>query len=366
MPWLGAQVYAIRHFSILLWSPYEWFGQSLVGQVQPGVTSPFTFLLALAPLHNGQIQIYYVHVWYVLIHCAAGLFAYWFFADLGCAAGPAVLGAIFYATGGFCGNTEWPQHLAPAIWAPLVFLFLLRSLRGRAPFRNAAWAGAALGMSWLCGHHAPSMSLTYAVAAVGVAALFRRGARAQAALRLAVVFGVMALVAAVQVAARRRVRQAGQAVDGDWSAHLERQSGIPGARRQRPGPHRSAARGDAGRQRFAVRPVHGNGGAQPGRHRGLELVPPARGADVPAAGRRRVAVHIVQVRSSIWNPVRAGADGREIARADRHPFALSFRRGVAGGAGRQRPGFRRRRAVPRDREGAASGSAASPSDSSRW
>ncbi|MGB7758640.1 MAG: YfhO family protein, partial [Bryobacteraceae bacterium] len=123
MPWLGAQVNAIRHWSVLLWTPYEWFGQSLIGQVQPGVTSPFTFLLALAPLHDGQIQIYYVHLWYVLIHCAAGLFAYWFFADLGCTAGPAVLGAIFYATGGFCGNTEWPQHLAPAIWAPLVFLF---------------------------------------------------------------------------------------------------------------------------------------------------------------------------------------------------------------------------------------------------
>jgi hypothetical protein len=198
MPWLGAQVYSIRHWSILLWSPYEWFGQSLIGQVQPGVTSPFTFLLALAPLHNGQIQVFYVDLWFVLIHCAAGLFAYWFFADLGCAAGPAVLGAIFYATGGFCGNTEWPQHLAPAIWAPLVFLFLLRSLRGRAPLRNAAWAGAALGMSWLCGHHAPSLALTYAVAGVSVAAFFRRGARKQAALRLAVLFGVLALVAAVQ------------------------------------------------------------------------------------------------------------------------------------------------------------------------
>jgi hypothetical protein len=109
-----------------------------------------------------------------------------------------VLGAIFYATGGFCGNTEWPQHLAPAIWAPLVFLFLLRSLRGRAPIKNAAWAGAALGMSWLCGHHAPSLALTYAVAGVGAVALFRRGARAQVALRLAVLFAVMALVAAVQ------------------------------------------------------------------------------------------------------------------------------------------------------------------------
>ena len=198
MPWLGAQVYSIRHWSILLWCPYEWFGQSLIGQVQPGVTSPFNYLLALAPLHNGQIQVFYVDLWFVLIHCAAGLFAYWLFIDLGCTAGPAVLGAIFYATGGYCGNTEWPQHLAPAIWAPLVFLFLLRSLRGRAPLRNAAWAGAALGVSWLCGHHAPSLALTYAVAGVGAAALIRPGARKQAALRLAVLFGVMALVSAVQ------------------------------------------------------------------------------------------------------------------------------------------------------------------------
>jgi hypothetical protein len=79
-----------------------------------------------------------------------------------------------------------------------VFLFLLRSLRGRAPLKNAAWAGAALGGSWLCGHHAPSLALTYAVAGVGASALFRRGTRLQIALRLAVLFGVMALVAAVQ------------------------------------------------------------------------------------------------------------------------------------------------------------------------
>ena len=198
MPWLGAQVAAIRHWSVLLWTPYEWFGQSLIGQVQPGVTSPFNCLLALAPLHDGQIQTFYVHLWFVAIHCVAGLFAYWLFVDLDCARGPAVLGGIFYATGGFCGNTEWPQQLAPAIWAPLVFLFLLRSLRGRAPFKSAAWAGVALGASWLCGHHAMSLALTYAVAGVGVAALFRAGTRRQVALRLAVLFGVMALVSAVQ------------------------------------------------------------------------------------------------------------------------------------------------------------------------
>jgi len=198
MPWLQTQVWAIRHWFVMLWDPYEWMGQSLIGQVQPGVTSPFTFLLALAPLHHGQIQIFYVHLWFVLIHCLAALFAYWFLRDQGCSAGAAVLGGIFYATAGFCGNTEWPQHLAAGIWAPLVFLFLLRSLRGRTPLKSAAWAGVALGLAWLSGHHAPALAITLAVAGVGIAALVRSRFHRRTVLRLAVVFAVMAMIAAVQ------------------------------------------------------------------------------------------------------------------------------------------------------------------------
>ena len=198
MPWLQAQVFAIRHWYVLLWDPYEWFGQSLIGQVQPGVASPFTFLLALAPVRDGLIQLPWVHLWFVLIHCAAGLFAYWFFIDLECSAAAAVIGAIFYATAGFCGNTEWPQHLASGIWAPLVFLFLLRTLRWRAPLKSAAWAGVALGLSWLSGHHAPPLALTLAAAGVGLVELVRSRFRRDLAVRLTIVFGVMVLVSGVQ------------------------------------------------------------------------------------------------------------------------------------------------------------------------
>lgn len=199
MPWLEAQIYAIRHWSVLLWDPYEWMGQSLIGQVQPGTASPFTFLLALAPLEHGQIQVFYVHIWFVFIHSVAALFAYWFLRDQGCSAGASALGGIFYATAGFCGNTEWPQQVAPAIWAPLVFLFLLRSLRGRAPLKSAAWAGVALGMSWLSGHHAPALAITLGVAGVGVAAMVRTSFRGAVLLRLAMVFASMGLVSAVQM-----------------------------------------------------------------------------------------------------------------------------------------------------------------------
>jgi len=199
VPRLETAVYAIRHWSVLLWTPYEWFGQPTVGQVEPSAVSPFTFLLALAPLHNGQVQFFYIHLWFVLIHCIAALFAYWLFRDLGCSGGPAAVAAILFATMGFYGNTDWPHHLTPAIFAPLVFLFLLRSLRGRAPLKSAAAAGAMLGVSWLCGHHEPPVILCLTVAGVGLAAMARREHRRQILVRLAVLFGAMVLVSAVQV-----------------------------------------------------------------------------------------------------------------------------------------------------------------------
>jgi len=199
MPWLQVQVFALRHWSFALWNPYEWFGVPFLAQVVTNGASPFVFLLSAAPLHHGQIQVFYVHLWFVAIHCIAALFAYCLFKDLGCRPGPAVIGALFYATAGYCGNTEWPQVLSAGIWAPLVFLFLLRSLRGRTPIRSAAWAGVALGFSWLSGHHEPATMLTLAVLGVGtVTVLTGRGRRA-GLLRLGVLFAVMGLVSSVQV-----------------------------------------------------------------------------------------------------------------------------------------------------------------------
>jgi hypothetical protein len=194
LPWLQVQVYAIRHWSLLLWDPYEWAGQSLVGQLQPGVFSPFTWLLALAPLDpTGHLRIATVHVWFVLLHVVAALFAYSLFRDLGCRKPAAVLGALFYGTAGFLGNTPWPQMVEAALWTPLVFLFLLRSLRRRAPFKNAALAGVALGLSWCGGHHGPALVLTLAVGALCICN-YRRAWRASAML-----FVIAGMVAAVQV-----------------------------------------------------------------------------------------------------------------------------------------------------------------------
>ena len=109
------------------------------------------------------------------------------------------MGSILFATMGFYGNTEWPHHLTPAIFTPLVFLFLLRSLRGRTPLRSAAWAGAMLGLSWLCGHHEPPTILCLFVAAIAAVPLASKVHRGPVLLRMAVLFGVMVLVSAVQI-----------------------------------------------------------------------------------------------------------------------------------------------------------------------
>ncbi|SPE29136.1 membrane hypothetical protein [Candidatus Sulfopaludibacter sp. SbA3] len=65
--------------------------------------------------------------------------------------------------------------------------------------KSAAWAGVLLGVSWLCGHHEPAFVLTLAVMGTGGAAFAQSNGRKAVALRLAIVFGIMALVSAVQV-----------------------------------------------------------------------------------------------------------------------------------------------------------------------
>ena len=201
LPWLDVQAHALRQFSLLLWDPYEAAGESLIGQVQPGVLSVFTWLLALSPFSpSGHLQAFYVNLWFVFMHCVAGWFACALFRDLKFHSGAVVIASVFYATGGYIGNLTWPQLLAAAIWTPIVFLFLLRSLRGQAPIKNACWAGILLGMSWLSGHHVPSLYLSIAVFGTGIVYLMTRPAsRIQIAKRLSVVAIAMSLVSSAQV-----------------------------------------------------------------------------------------------------------------------------------------------------------------------
>ncbi len=192
LPWFQFQAGEWHAGRFPLWDPHQWFGQPLLGQVQPGAAYPLNWLLFLAPLKKGWINVAALDWYFVLVHYLAALFCYWLCRDLKRGRAASVAGAIFFSLGGYVGTTDWPQMLNGAIWAPLVILFLLRALEGRAPLRSAVLAGFFLGLAWLAGHHQVPLYITLAAAGVWLYHVFRRG-RFQARLaRLALVFATLA------------------------------------------------------------------------------------------------------------------------------------------------------------------------------
>ncbi|MCX6622881.1 MAG: hypothetical protein NTY38_17815 [Acidobacteria bacterium] len=70
--------------------------------------------------------------------------------------------------GGLIGSSDWPEVINGIIWAPLVFLFLLRALRAERPFASAALSGMFLGIAWLAGHHELPIYISFTVAGVWI------------------------------------------------------------------------------------------------------------------------------------------------------------------------------------------------------
>src|SRR5579862_4396035 len=56
LPWMQFQTSAFHKGELPLWDPYEWGGQPLVGQAQPGTAYPFNWILFSLPLRNGFIR----------------------------------------------------------------------------------------------------------------------------------------------------------------------------------------------------------------------------------------------------------------------------------------------------------------------
>jgi hypothetical protein len=132
-----------------LWDLYS--GQPLLGQAYAGGAYPLNWLLFLAPLRNGWIRQASLHWYFVLIHFQAALFCYWLCRDLNRSQASSLLSGVAFGLGGFMGVATSPAVLNGAVWAPLVFLFFLRAMRGQRPIVNAAWSGAFLGIAFLSG-----------------------------------------------------------------------------------------------------------------------------------------------------------------------------------------------------------------------
>ncbi|MGI8988001.1 MAG: hypothetical protein ACR2I2_00270 [Bryobacteraceae bacterium] len=192
LPWyqFEATEFHNRHFP--LWDPYLWGGQPLLGQMQPGLSYPFNWILFALPLRHGWIRQVYLHWYFVLIHYMGGLFCYWLCRDLRRTVLASLFAGAAFGVGGFMGTTDWPMMLNGAVWAPLVFVFFLRVLRGERPLGNSAFAGASLGMAFLSGHHQVPIFITLAILGSWIYLLmcYKKSRRVAVGLRCAGIFGI--------------------------------------------------------------------------------------------------------------------------------------------------------------------------------
>lgn len=202
IPWLEVQAQAWHSGTLPLWDPYQWLGQSLVGQVQPGVLYPLNWLLFALPLRDGHINLGYLNWYFVVIHYLAALTSYALCRDLKCSRIASLFGGASFALCGYIAAVSWPQMLNGAIWAPLVFLFFFRVLRGEAPVRNSALCGAVYGFSFLGGHHQDPIFIGLALAASWlycIAIYRRRGLTGTGLKCAALTFVLTGLTSAVQM-----------------------------------------------------------------------------------------------------------------------------------------------------------------------
>ena len=196
LPWYQFQADAWHRGELPLWDPHVWGGQPLVGQMQPGAVYPPNWLLFLLPLKDGHIDPVWLNLDYILTHFLAALFCYWLCQYLGRSQAASILAGAAFALSGVVGSVGWPQMLNGAIWTPLVFLFLLRSIRGERPLASAGIAGAFLGVAFLSGHHQIPTFIGLMAAGVWIFEIWRHRLPALKPAALFIVFTV--LVSALQ------------------------------------------------------------------------------------------------------------------------------------------------------------------------
>ncbi len=160
LPWYQFQASALHRGVIPLWDPYQWCGQTVVGQMQPGLAFPLNWPLFAAPLRDGRLNLDLFHWHYVFLHWLAALFMYAYCRQLGRGQFASILAACAFSFGGFVGGTTWPQVMNGALWMPLIFLFYHRAGNAQTTISsaaNAAGCGGAIGLALMAGHHQAPM-----------------------------------------------------------------------------------------------------------------------------------------------------------------------------------------------------------------
>ncbi|HLY18194.1 MAG TPA: hypothetical protein VKR61_13270 [Bryobacteraceae bacterium] len=164
LPWFEAEARLWHSGTFPMWDPHLWAGQPLLGQGQPGAAYPLNWLLFSLPLRRHHIAAAALAWYLVAIHFMAALFCYGLARSMGRSRRASLLAAFVFSFGCFLSFYDWPQMMNGAVWGPAVFFFLTR-VRTTGRRSDAALAGAALGMSWLSGHHQVPIYITLAAAA---------------------------------------------------------------------------------------------------------------------------------------------------------------------------------------------------------
>ena len=190
LPWLEMEAQQWHSGSFPLWDPHLWAGQPIVGQGLPGAAYPLNWLLFAMPLEDGHIMPA-VLAWYlVVMHYMAALFCYGLARGLGRSRHASLLAGIVFSFGCFLSFYDWPQMMNGAVWGPAILYFLFRVRRSGKP-ADAALAGAALGMSWLSGHHQIPIYLTLTLAAFYIWCWFDAQPRRARFAMLAAISGIV-------------------------------------------------------------------------------------------------------------------------------------------------------------------------------
>jgi len=202
LPWYEEEARQFHDASFPTWDAHGWGGQPFLAQGQPGAAYPLNWLLFLLPQVDGHIGTVALAWYYIAIHWMAALFCYLLCRDLQLSRLASLIGGLVFTLSSYVGTVVWPQMLNGAVWAPLVFLFLLRTVRGHRPLASASLCGLVGGLSWLSGHHQAPMFISVAAGFTWAWYILRRRpfklAAKLAALAL-VAFSFMFLTAAVQL-----------------------------------------------------------------------------------------------------------------------------------------------------------------------
>ncbi len=200
LPWYQVQALSWHKGVFPMWDPYQWGGQSLLGQVQPGAAFPLNWPLFLAPLDHGHIDIRFVHWQFVLMHLLAAMFLYALARWLGRSRYASLLAGLAFSFAGHVGTVSWPQMLNGAIWLPLVFLFFHKAEQAGWGLRGATFAtlcGGSIGMALLSGHHQAPTFMLLALCGLFLYFVYVRRDSKPAVARLAGMFAFIAVVAFV-------------------------------------------------------------------------------------------------------------------------------------------------------------------------